>query len=178
MTGSPSIDARHLLWDEPRTLHAIADHYEVVEATRRVILLRVRPSPRFEAPQPLGTTPVSWGTRLPLPETDGIVLSAPALRRSLALDLVTVVFRGQPVRLRVFYRSGEEAVFRLVTFNRDAGFWLSPLPSQFAELPRLLEDGRGRPVAAIAFEANALVRALIPSITVTWFRMVPRDSPR
>lgn len=173
-----SIDGRHLFWDEPQTLHAIADHYEVVEATRSVVLLRARPSPRFETPQPLGTAQVSWGTRLPLPETDGIVLAAPAVSRSLVLDLVTVVFRGQPVMLRVFYRSGEEAVFRLVTFNRDAGFWLSPLPRAFGELPRLLEDGRGRPVAAIAFEANALVRALIPSITVTWFRMVPRDAPR
>ena len=76
------------------------------------------------------------------------------------------------------YRSGEEAVFRLVTFNRDAGFWLSPLASGLAELPQLLEDRRGRPVTAIAFEANALVRALIPSITVTWFHMVPRDAPR
>jgi hypothetical protein len=80
--------------------------------------------------------------------------------------------------LRVSYRSGEEGMFRLVTFNRDTGFWLSPLPSEFAELPRFLEDGRGRPVAAIAFEANPLVRALIPSITVTWFRMMPTGSPR
>jgi hypothetical protein len=176
--GLSSIDDRHLLWDEPRTLHAIADHYEVVEATPRVALLRARPSPRFEAPQPLGTTQVSWATRLPLPETNGIVLAAPALSRSLVLDLITVVFRGQPVLLRVFYRSGEEAVFRLVTLNRDTGFWLSPLTPAFAELPQLLEDGRGRSVAAIAFEANALVRALIPFITVRWSRMVPRDSPR
>jgi hypothetical protein len=121
---------------------------------------------------------VSWSTRLPLPETDGIVLAAPALSRSLALDLVTAVFRGQPIMLRVFYRSGEETAFRLVTFNRDAGFWLSPLTLAFAELPRLLEDGRGGRVAAIAFESNGLVRALIPSITVRWFRMAPRDSPR
>lgn len=175
--GLSSIDGRHLFWDEPRTLHAIADHYEVVEAASHVVLLRARPSPRFEAPQPLGTMQVAWGTRLPLPETDGIVLAAPAMSRSLALDLVTVVFRGPRVWLRVFYRSGEEAVLRLVTFNRDVGFWLSPLSPAFAELPRLLEDGRGRPVAAIAFEGNALVRALIPSITVTWLRMVPRDSP-
>jgi hypothetical protein len=171
-----SIDGRHLFWDEPRTLHAIADHYEVVEATSRVILLRARTRPRFEAPQPLGTTQVSWGARLPLPETDGIVLAAPALSRSPALDLVTMVFRGQPVWLRVFYRSGEEAAYRVVTFNRDAGFWLSPLTPAFAELPSLLEDGRGRPVAAIAFETNALGRALIPSITVRWFRMAPRDA--
>jgi hypothetical protein len=176
--GLGSIDGRHLFWDEPRTLHAIADHYEVVEATRRVVLLRARSSPRFEAPQPLGTTQVSWGTRLSLLETDGIVLAAPAVSRSLVLDLVTVVFRGQPVWLRVFYRSGKEEAFRLVTFNRDTGFWLSPLTSALAALPQLLEDGGGQPVAAIAFEANALVRTLIPSITVTWFRMVPRDSPR
>jgi hypothetical protein len=176
--GLKSIDGRHLFWDEPRTLRAIADHYEVVEVAPRVVLLRARPSPRSEVPQPLGTTQVSWGTRLPLPETDGIVLAAPALSRSLVLDLVTMVFRGQPVMLRLFYRSGQEAVFRLVTFNRDTGFWLSPLTPAFAELPQLLEDRHGRSVSAIAFEANALVRAFIPSVTVTWSRMVPRDAPR
>jgi hypothetical protein len=176
--GPRSIDGRHLFWDEPRTLHAILDHYELVEAASPVVLLRARSSPRFEAPQPLGTAQVSWGTRLALPEADGIVLAAPALSRSLALDLLTVVFRGQPVQLRLFYRSGQQAEFRLVTFNRDAGFWLSPLPPASAELSRFLEDGRGPRVAAIAFESNGLVRALIPSITVTWFRMVPRDSPR
>jgi hypothetical protein len=175
--GLSSIDGRHLFWDEPRTLLAIADHYEVVEAASGVVLLRARASPRFEAPQPLGTMQVSWGTRLPLPETDGIVLAAPALSRSLVLDLVTMGFRGQPVRLRVFYDSGAEAMFRLVTFNRDSGFWLSPLTPAFAELPQLLEGGRGRRVTAIAFEANALVRALLSSITVRWFRMVPRDAP-
>jgi hypothetical protein len=176
--GLSSIDDRHLFWDEPRTLLAIADRYEVVEVAPRAVLLRARPSPRFEAPQPLGTTQVSWGARLPLPESDGIVLAAPALSQSRALDLVTAVFRGQPVLLRVFYRSGEEAAFRLVTFNRDDGLWLSPLTPAFAELPQLLEDGRGRPVAAIAFEANALVRTLIPSITVKWSRMVPREALR
>jgi hypothetical protein len=119
---------------------------------------------------------VSWDVPLPLPETDGLIFAAPTLNRSLVLDLVAIVFRGQPVMLHVYYRSGEEARFRLVTFNRDAGIWLSPLTPAFAELPQLLKDGRGRRVAAIAFEANALVRALIPSVTVRWSRMVPRDA--
>ena len=43
--GLWSIDGRHLFWDEPRTLLAIADHYEVVEATPRVVLLRARSEP-------------------------------------------------------------------------------------------------------------------------------------
>ena len=77
----------------------------------------------------------SFFARLPMPETEGIVLAAPAVSRSRVLDLVTVVFRGQMIWLRVFYRSGEEGMFRLVTFNRDTGFWLSPLPPAFADLP-------------------------------------------
>jgi len=80
--------------------------------------------------------------------------------------------------LHVYYRSTEEARFRLITFNRDTGIWLSPLSSAFADLPGLLEQGHGPQVAAIAFEANALVRMLVPSITVSWFRLAPRDASR
>jgi hypothetical protein len=169
-----SIDQRHLLWDEPETLRAIADHYDVAEATPRVLLLRARASTRYEAPQPLGRSQVSWETRTPVPATDGVVLFAPSIGPSRALGLLQTVFRGQPVLVRVWFDSGEHAGFRLVADNRGGALWLSPLPTTFAELPALLEDGAGRRVTAISFHGTALIRALAPPISVSWFRMAAR----
>jgi hypothetical protein len=169
-----SIDGRHLFWDEPQTLGVIMNRYDVLEVAPRVILLRARSSPRFDAPQPLGTSQLAWNTRTPVPDTDGVLLARPALEPSVALRLIDVVFRGQPVFLRAWDSKGGEAVFRLVADNEGSGLWLSPLPTTLAELPRLLDDGSGRRVVAIAFEGNALLRTFVPTIRVSWLRMSPR----
>ena len=172
--GLGSIDGRHLFWDEPQTLGVIMNQYDVLEVAPRALLLRARSSPRFDAPQPLGTTQVVWNTRTPVPDTDGVLLARPALEPSVALRLIDVVFRGQPVFLRAWDSRGGEAVFRLVADNEGSGLWLSPLPSTLAELPRLLDDGSGRRVVAIAFEGNALLRFFAPTLRVSWLRMTPR----
>jgi hypothetical protein len=172
--GLGSIDGRHLFWDEPQTLGVIMNQYDVLEVAPRALLLRARSSPRFDAPQPLGTTQVAWNTRTPVPDADGVLLARPTLEPSVALRLIDVVFRGQPVFLRAWDSRGGEAVFRLVADNEGSGLWLSPLPSTLAELPRLLDDGSGRRVVAIAFEGNALLRTFAPRITVSWLRMTPR----
>ena len=109
-----------------------------------------------------------------MPDTDGVLLARPALEPSVALRLIDVVFRGQPVFLRAWDSRGGEAVFRLVADNEGSGLWLSPLPSTLAELPRLLDDGSGRRVVAIAFEGNALLRFFAPTLSVSWLRMTPR----
>jgi hypothetical protein len=173
-TGLVSIDGRHLLWDEPQTLGVIMNQYDVLEVAPRALLLRARSSPRFEAPQPLGTSRVAWNTRTPVPDTDGVLLARPAIDPSVALRLIDAVFRGQPILLRVWFSTGDDAVFRLVADHEGSGLWLSPLPATVAELPRLLDDGSGRRVVAIAFEGNALLRIFAPTISVSWLRMTPR----
>ena len=172
--GLASIDGRHLFWDEPQTLGVIMNQYDVLEVAPRALLLRARSSPRFGAPQPLGTSQVAWNTRTAVPDTDGVLLARPAINPSVALRLIEVVFRGQPVFLRAWSSTGDDAVFRLVADNEGSGLWLSPLPTTLAELPRLLDDGSGRRVVAIAFEGNALLRFFAPTIIVSWLRMTPR----
>ena len=165
---------RHLFWDEPQTLGVIMNDYDVLEVAPRAVLLGARSSPRFGAPEPLGTSQVAWNTRTPVPDTEGVLLVRPVLEPSVALRLIELLFRGQPVFLRAWSSTGGAAVFRLVAGDGGSGLWLSPLPSTLAELTRLLEDGSGRRVVAIAFEGNALVRTFAPRITVSWLRMTPR----
>ena len=169
-----SVDGRHLFWDEPETLGVIMNAYDVLEVAPRAVLLRARSSPRFDAPQPLGTSQIAWNTRTPVPDTDGVLLARPVLEPSVALRLIDIVFRGQPVFLRAWDSGGDAVAFRLVTDNEGSGLWLSPLPSTLGELSRVLDDGSGRRVVAIAFEGNALLRLFAPTIRVSWLRMTPR----
>jgi hypothetical protein len=174
--GLGSVDGRHLFWDEPQTLGVIMNQYNLLEVAPRALLLRARSNPRFEAPQPIGTSRVEWNTPIPVPETDDVLLARPIFPPSVALRLIDLVFRGQPVRLRAWSGTGEDAVFRLVTDNDGSALWLSPLPSTLGELSRLFDDGRGRRVTAIAFESTGLLRSLAPTITVSWYRMTRRPS--
>ena len=175
--GVGSIDARHLLWDEPQTVRAIVDHYDVADAGADVLLLRARSQPRFERPEPIGTARVPWRTWITVPETRGVLLAAPELRPSPLSRLVRAVFREDRMALLVQFSSGEVAAFRLVPDGMAGGLWLSPLATTFQELRTLFHDGTGRKVVAIQFNGDALVRQAYPFVTVSFFQMLPLAAP-
>jgi len=175
--GVWSIDGRHLLWDEPQTVRAIVDHYEVVDADGSVMLLRTRSSPRFGTPQPLGTSRVQWDTWVAVPGHHGVLLATPSMEPSRILRLVRGLFREEPLWLSVRFGSGQSNTYRLLPDNMGSGVWLSPLPIAFEEMPPLLQESAGRRVVAMRFGGDVLVRTLVPSISVSWSQMLPlRDS--
>ena len=175
--GVGSIDGRHVLWDEPQTVRAIVDHYDLTDAGAAVLLLRVRSQPRFARPEPLGTARVPWRTWMTVPETRGVLLAAPALRPSPLSRLVRAVFREDRLVLFVQFSSGEIAAYRLVPDGMAGGLWLSPLATTFQELPTLFHDGTGRKVVAIQFNGDALVRQAYPFVTVSFSQMLPLAAP-
>lgn len=175
--GVGSIDGRHLLWDEPQTVRAIVDHYDVADAGADVLLLRARSQPRFERPEPIGTARVPWRTWITVPETRGALLAAPELRPSPLSRLVRAVFREDRLVLFVQFSSGEVATFRLVPDGMAGGLWLSPLATTFQELRTLFHDGTGRKVVAIQFNGDALVRQAYPFVTVSFSQMLPLAAP-
>lgn len=171
--GVWSIDGRHFLWDEPQTVRAIVDHYEVIDADGSVMLLRSRSSPRLGAPRPLGTSRVPWDTWVAVPEHQGVLLAAPSMEPSRILRLVRGLFREEPLWLSVRLGSGQSNTYRLLPDNMGSGVWLSPLPVAFEEMPRLLQEGAGQQVVAIRFSGDVLVRTLAPAITVSWSETLP-----
>jgi hypothetical protein len=175
--GMGSIDGRHLLWDEPQTVRAIVDQYDVAETGPDVLLLRARSQPRFGRPEPIGTARVPWATWITVPETRGVLLAAPELQPSLVSRVVRAAFREDRLALFVQFSSGEVAGFRLVPDGMTGGLWLSPLATTFDEVPALFGDGVGRKVIAIQFNGDAMVRRAYPFVTVTFARMLPLTAP-
>jgi hypothetical protein len=166
-----SIDERYLLWDEPRTLRAIVDHYDVVEAGSSCALLRAREEPRFGAPRSLGTQKVAWNAWVGVPEGSGAILLGAALERSIGRRLVRALFREDPVRIAVRFGPGDSRVYRVVPDHLESGLWLDPFPAVLEEMVGLLESGEGKKAKAVRFQAEPLLRKLSPSLTVTWYEM-------
>ena len=174
-SGERSVDGRYILWDEPRTMRAIVNHYEVTAADSNVILLRVRARPRFGPPRQLGTLTSAWNAWIPVPQTDGVLSVSVSMDRSLILRGVRTVFRDEPVFASVAFSPGEVATYRVVTDNMESGLWLSPFAASFPELLSLLRDGTGRRVTAIRFNASPLVTTFAPSLRMSWFDVTRLD---
>lgn len=174
--GVNSIDGRYLLWDEPRTLRAIANYYDMVTADAGILLLRARAYPRFALPQPLVTQQVAWDTWVPVPQTAGVLLAEVSIERSVFMGLLRTVFREGPVRLSLRFSSGEEAKYRLVADNMGGGLWVSPFAATAGELRSLFRGGPARRVVAIRLSGKSVSR-LSRSIIVSWFKLVPLAVP-
>jgi len=174
--GVNSIDGRYLLWDEPRTLRAIANYYDLVTADAGILLLRARAHPRFALPQPLVTQQVAWDTWVPVPQTAGVLLAEVSIERSVFMGLLRTLFREGPVRLSLRFSSGEEVRYRLVADNMGGGLWVSPFAATTGELRSLFRGGPAPRVVAIRFSGKSVSR-LSRSIIVSWSKLVPLAVP-
>jgi hypothetical protein len=165
--GVKSIDGRYLLWDEPRTIRALIDSYDIVAADPTVMLLRARPGPRFGPPQPLGTVGVTWDTWIPVPKGSGVLLAGVSVKSSVIVPIIRTVFREEPAYLSVRFAGGETETYRVVLDNMKSGLWLNPFVVTPDELRALFQRGVGRQVEAVRFTAG---RALTASsaISVSW----------
>lgn len=175
--GMLSIDGRYLLFDEPETVRALLDTYELMETDGRVSVLRAVGGGKFSAPEVVGSVSAPWGTWVPVPDEPGVVLARVELTRSILARVMRVVFREDPVTARVRFASGFETGFRLVPDNMPSGLWISPFPSTVEELLSLLEEGPAQQVRAIRLDAGVLLRAG-SELAISWVRMKRVGPPR
>ena len=175
--GAPlwSIDERYLLWDEPRTLLAILDRYDLVEAAPGLFLLQSRSRPRFAGRGPIRQDVVGWNTWLDAPATAGVLLAHASIKPRAVARAVRTLFRESPVFVSLRFSSGEVARFRIVPESAAAGFWVSPFAYAAGDLPRLLAQGEGRTVVAIRFELGRVARLYEP-VAVTWSHLALADA--
>lgn len=174
--GVNSIDGRYLFWDEPQTLRAIVNYYDVVMAEPRVFLLRGRTQPRFAAPQPITTLTVPWNAWTPVPQTDGVILADASFTRRLSIRMIRTLFREDPVRMSLRFSDGDEVTYRLVPDNMEGGLWISPHAATVDELRSLFHGGPARRVTAIRFSGGVVSR-FSPSIVVSWSQLRPLAIP-
>ncbi len=167
-----SIDLRHVFWDEPGTLRAILDSYDVIETQPNIILLGARTRPRFTPAQPLNTLRVQWNTWTQVPQVAGVLLANASIERSATMRALRTVFRENAVFLSLRFTSGEEVSFRIAPDNAAQGLWLSPFPETVDDLHTLLRRGAARRVVAVRFSAGRFA-SLYQPIVVSWLQLTP-----
>ena len=167
-----SIDGRHVFWDEPGTLRAILDSYDLIKTEPGIILLGARARPRFTPAQLLGTLTVRWNTWTQVPQVAGVLLANASIERSATMRAIRTAFREPAIFLSLRFSSAEEVTFRIVPDNAAEGLWLSPFPETVDDLHTLLRHGGARRVVAVRFSTGRLGRFYQP-IVVSWFQLTP-----
>lgn len=173
-----AIDARHPFFQDPRTLMALLDTYDVVHQDDKALLLGRRTGSRFREPEQIGSTTASWDEPIAVPSVgpDEAVMARVQIVPSLRGDLRAFLFRASSVNAQVTYSSGRSYMFRVVSANLSGGAIISPLPLGLSELAAFL-DGRltTDPVVKIQWASPGATEYL-PTIRMSWYRIRRRNT--
>lgn len=141
-TGVQSIDGRHVLWDEPRTVRTILSHYQFVTSDDKFMLLQRRETPLAsqEKSVDIGKQNISQG-HIAIPDTNGVAVFANLnIKESLTYKLEDQFIRGRQYYLTIKDSQGDTSQYRFITDNANQGLLVSDLPKNWAELVQLMQN--------------------------------------
>ena len=168
--GVLTLDGRHVLWDEPRTIRAILSAYDVRMVGSSALILARRASVRRTAAERLDTVSVDWNTWTNTPAGDGILMADVSVARSWLARGVRIVLREDPVYVALRFASGEVREYRFSSDVAAHGLWISPFPATADELRSVLRGGPAQRVTAIRFRGG-LASESNPPLRVAWWRL-------
>jgi hypothetical protein len=172
--GVLTLDGRHVLWDEPRTIRAILGAYDVRAVGPAAMILARRSAFRGTAAERLETVSVDWDAWTDAPAGDGILMADVVVARSWLSRGLRVLLREDPTYVALRFADGETREYRFSPDVAAHGLWISPFPVSADELASVLRGGPARRVTAIRFRGG-LASALNPPLRVAWWRL--RVSP-
>lgn len=173
-----AIDGRHPFFQDPRTLLALFNHYDVAYSNEQALLLKRRSIKKFRDPEPIGASDVVWNQVVAVPAlAPGETLLAKIdIPTSLWGRMRAFLFRASPVYVQVNYRIGQQGFDRVVTQSLAGNTILSPLPHTLPELVAFLE---GRPSDDAVVNIEWISPGLLEygnTIHMSWYRMRAADS--
>lgn len=147
-----SIDTEHPCIVDPLTWLELARRYDLAVRSGDVLLLRRRPTPRWEETRRLGRRWLAFGERWEVPRgaRGPIILRAQPELNALG-KLTNLVYKVHAPRLRVEYEDGTTAEHLLVWRNLRSGFLVSNLPRDAARVALFLDQGTADRVRAVTF---------------------------
>lgn len=150
-----TIDERHPFFDDPASWRARLDSYAPSYADHRTLLMRRRGSPVSRASEPLGTSALRWNQDAVVPSSADWVILHADVRPTIWGAIRKLIFRLDPVWIRVEFRSGHKGRWRVMRPNLESGVLLNQLPQDSGDIALL---ARGcelpDPVVSIRFEAD------------------------
>ena len=166
--GLGSIDGRDVLFEEPATILAIFNHYDLTFYQDNLTLLKSRQTNRFSQVSIVKTEKVPWNTWIDVPQNEtGIETLSASHPVSPLLTLLRLFFRQAAISISVRFPTGEEVTYRLVPDTMQDGLIVSPFISSVDDLRMFLKMGKGRNSQSIRFNGD-FVSKLTGELTLTW----------
>jgi hypothetical protein len=170
-----AIDGRHPFLQDPRTLLALLNHYDIAYADDKALLLRRRSTKRFLEPKWIGSAEAYWRHVVTVPTIGPgeALLAQIEVAPSLWGGIRAFLFRASPVYVQVNYRSGLQGFDRVVSANLASGAILSPLPHNLSDFLAFLE-GRASPDPVLNVEwVSPGLLEYRSTIRMSWYRLQP-----
>ena len=150
-----TIDFRHPFFEDPLSWRARLDHYVSDYMESGDLLMRRRASPLTHTAEQMTAGTLRWNQEAAVPsDRDWVILYA-EVRPTLLGKLRKLVFRLDPVWLRVTFQSGYTQRWRVIRPNLQSGFLMNPLPKDLGDLALI---GRGcappDPAVSVRLEAD------------------------
>jgi len=131
------IDSQHPFLSEPLSWRALLDRYDLEVSGDNALLVKRRREARFLPAEAAGEETVGWDQEVVVPQTDGLLLAAPHVKKSLAGRLISFAYRCAPVYVDAVFTSGKTVRWRTVSANLASGVLIRPFPQNRQDLQSL-----------------------------------------
>lgn len=174
-----AIDGRHPFLQDTRTLLALLNHYDVVYADDKALLMSRRTTKRFREPEWIGSTEAPWNQVVTVPTVGPgeALLAQIDIAPSLWGGIRAFLFRASAVYVQVNYRQGPQGFDRVVSSSLASGTIVSPLPHDLSELVAFLK-GRSSPDSVVNIEwvSPGALLEYRRTIRMSWYRLRLADT--
>jgi len=169
-----TIDRRHPFLEAPLSWQALSDRYDLKLASPEWLLLGRRSGLRYSPAIPIRRSMAMWGQEIPVPESNGLLLMGPHLRRRLLGSVPALFFRPAQIYMDSLYSSGRRTTWRCVPETMAAGFVIQPFPQDLGDLRQFfLPQSNVHPadhLVSVSFH-SAHTGEFRSSIPIDWWRM-------
>ena len=177
------IDGRYPFYETPRSWLAMLDWYDFKlrshNSPQNICLLTRRAVPRFDPPQPVGTTVAHFGQKITLPavaDDQALIMEADVAENFRGI-LKRELFRSPIVEVRAVLRSGYIERRRVLQSTMKNGVIVSDWPKSLGPVASMFAPGgaftRDR-VASISLH-TAYPGEFHPAIRIRWSRVKLRQ---
>ncbi|OJW24735.1 MAG: hypothetical protein BGO49_06810 [Planctomycetales bacterium 71-10] len=137
---------------DSRTWIELYRWYDLVDGHGDKLLLERRSTPRWRGAEPAGEAAVGFAQSYELPRAnEGLVFLKADMELSLLGKIQAMAYKVDPPLMRVEYKDGVAANYRMVWRNATGGFIASSMPRDLGAAIRLFQQGSADEVVSISF---------------------------
>lgn len=169
--GVYGVDARNVVWDEPKTLRTMLQFYSPVESNDQFILLQRNKHAVQRSASTLGRQIVDWGewVDVPTPTQQKLTFFTASYAVGKTIAIEDVLLRSESVSVSLEYKDESIVTYRVVPKMLVQGYLASDVPMTWDELLKLLSGQYSHSVQRIRFNANRGYVYHTGKISIKWF---------